>query len=100
MGNPLASSNPNLSQLAPPTARAPTTQNSTYPRNLSPFQGNNSAKVPFSQAPPANPQFANTKFQRGTANSSSPVNAEVTRSSNAAKSASGTSLNDASGEST
>merc|ERR1719188_1422049 len=50
MGNPLASSNPNLSQLVPPSARGPTTQNTTYPRNVSPFQGNTSTKIPFSQA--------------------------------------------------
>ena len=104
MGNPLASSNPNLSQinnlqqnLVPPNLRGMTPQNSTNPRNVSPFQG---AKAPFSQAPPANPQFANTKFQRGTANSSSPVNADVARSNASAKSASTTSLNDPSGEST
>ena len=100
MGNPLASSNPNLSQLAPPSARGPTTQNSTYPRNVSPFQGNNATKLSFSQAPPANPQFANTKFQRGTTSSSSPVNADNARNSNAAKSASATSLNETPGEST
>ena len=109
MGNPLASSNPNLSQLnsiqpnlAHPGSRVGTSQNTTYPRNVSPFQGNvsNSSKLPFSQAPPANPQFANTKFQRGVVSSSSPLNTDVAQTTASTNSASATSLNDASGEST
>ena len=84
IGNPLASSNPNLAQapnipqhMAPP--RVPATQLHPFQRNTSPFQANMTSQVRhgFSQAPPANPQFAHSKFQRVPANSSSPSFSEI-----------------------
>merc|ERR1712064_138207 len=87
IGNPLASSNPNLTQLnlqniAPPSPRLPSSHLSSFPRNVSPFQANigNQAKHPFTQTPLANPQFANSKYQRGPANSNSPIMTDISSS--------------------
>ena len=107
IGNPLASSNPNLTQLnlqniAPPSPRLPSSHLSAFPRNVSPFQANigNQAKHPFTQTPLANPQFANSKYQRGPANSSSPIMTDISSSTPVTKTASGSSLNDIQGSST
>lgn len=107
MGNPLASSNPNLAQLniqhiAPPSPRLPGGHLSSFTRNMSPFQPSvgNQAKIPFTAAPLANPHFANSIYQRGPVNPNSPIMTEITSSTPVTKTDSGSSLNDIKGSNT